>query len=301
MIKINPKLAVTIGVIFVSFSAILIKLSEASPLAIAFYRMLFSTLLVLPIMVYKKSDEIKQIKRKTLSLSIISGVFLALHFASWITSIEYTSIASSTVLVTIHPIFIVFGGYLFLKEKVSLRIILSILIALLGSIIISLGDYSAGGNATYGNILAVLGALFVSFYMMIGKVARKNLSATTYTFIVYLSCTIALFILALISNVPIYPYSSKEWLIFIALAVFPTILGHSIFNWSLEYVKTTFLSTAILGEPVFASISAFIIFNEVPSSWNIIGGLTVIIGILLFVRNDRTIAAQNDIVDDIAS
>jgi len=292
---INPKAVVMIGVIFVSFSSIFIKLSEAPSLIIASYRLIFTVLLITPSVVFRRREELKCVDRKSLILSIVSGIFLAFHFAAWITSIKYTSIASSTVLVNTHPIFIVIGSYLILKEKVSRKALIGMGITVLGSMIISFGDSSLGSNVLYGDLLAILGGLFVSGYMMIGRIVRQKMSMTSYTFIVYLTCSVTLVAIVLLTNTPLYPYPFKEWLIFLALAVFCTILGHSIFSWGLGYLKPTFISTAVLGEPVFAALWAIPLFHQYPPIWQIVGSLVIILGIYIFIQaNDRSENNLND-------
>jgi len=269
MKKSNARLIVLLGVIFVSFSSIIAKSSEAPSLIISMYRMGFTVLLLLPSVLSKNLEEIKKVDKKTFRICVVSGIFLALHFATWIASLKYTSVASSTVLVNTHPVFIVLASFLILKEKVSKKTLITIGIALIGSIIISAGDSSLGSNILYGDILAIFGALFVAGYMMIGGIIRQKLSVTAYTFIVYTSCTITLILLSLFTKTPLFPYSIQEMLRFLMLAVFCTILGHSMFNWALEYVKPTFISTAVLGEPVFATIWAIIFFNEIPKIWQV--------------------------------
>ncbi|SHI61111.1 Permease of the drug/metabolite transporter (DMT) superfamily [Geosporobacter subterraneus DSM 17957] len=281
--KLNPQWAVLIGVVFVSFSSIFIKYSTAPSLIIAAYRLGFTILLLLPSVIRSKGEEISAINRKSLGICILSGVFLALHFATWITSIKYTSIASSAVLVNTHPVFILLGSVLILKEKVSKRSVLCIALALTGGIIISLGDSSLGSHAIFGDMLALAGALFVAGYMMIGRAVRQHMSVTTYTFLVYASCFATLMLLVAAAGIPLYPYPIKEWFIFLALAVFCTILGHSIFNWALAYVKAAFVSTAVLGEPVFATLWAILLFSEHPTLWQILGSGLILFGIYLFI------------------
>lgn len=284
MLKIHPKWIVIMGVVFVSFASILIKLSSAPSLIISTYRLTITTLLVFPSFLMKGRGELGRVDGKSLILSMLSGVFLAFHFATWISSIKYTSIASSTILVNTHSIFVILASYLVLKDKVSRKVLASMGITIVGSIVIASGDFGVGSNVFYGDILAMLGALFVAGYMIIGRLLRQKMSATLYTFIVYLSCTVTLFLLDTVTRTQLYPYALREWLIFAALAVVCTILGHSIFSWSLAYVKPTFLSTAVLGEPVFASIWAIILFNEIPSIWQIAGSAIILYGIYRFTR-----------------
>lgn len=249
---------------------------------------MLTVIIIAPSSIKKGINEYRRIGRNDFLLCTLSGIFLAMHFATWITSIKYTSIASSAMLVNTHPVFIVILSYIILNEKISNRASLSILMTFGGSILISLGDRGQGGNVLFGDSLAVMGAVFISFYMIIGRKMRQKLSASAYTLIVYLSCTITLLILDMLTKTPLFPYSYVDWAIFLALAVFCTIFGHSIFNWALQYVKPAFLSVTILGEPVFATIWAIVIFNEIPGFYNIIGSLVVVAGIYMFNKLENS-------------
>lgn len=284
MRKSSAKLIVLLGVIFVSFSSIIAKSSESPALIISTYRMGFTVIILLPVVLSKKLDEIKKVDRKAFGICIVSGIFLALHFATWIESLKHTSVTSSTVLVNTHPVFIVLASFFIFKEKASKKTLITIGIALTGSIIISIGDSSLGSTILYGDILAILGAIFVAGYMMIGGIIRQKLSVIPYTFIVYTSSTITLILLSIFTNTPLYPYPAPELLRFLMLAVFCTVMGHSLFNWALEYVKPTYISTAVLGEPVFATIWAIIFFNEIPRIWQIIGSVIILYGIYRYIR-----------------
>ncbi len=293
--KINPKIIILIGVFFISFSSILTRVSEAPSLAIATYRVGIASLLLAPVFFAKHIPEMKRMNRKTFILCIISGIFLALHFASWISSIKYTSITSSTVLVNTQPVFVVLGSYLIYREKSSLRSVASILVAIAGSVVISLGDSSMGSNVLYGDFLAMVGAVTVAAYMLIGRYARRNLSVTGYTFIVYTTCTITLLFMALATSTPLTGYPPRELAIFLALAVVCTLLGHSIFNWGLGHVKPTFVSTAVLGEPVLATIFAILLLGEVPTLPRLVGGLVVIGGIYSFIVAEAAESKMNSV------
>lgn len=285
MVKIlGPQGMVLIGVLFVSFSSIFIKYSTAPSLIIALYRLGFTVLLMLPSVLINKKEEIRGVDKKSLWTCIASGICLALHFATWITSFQYTSIASSSVLVNTHPIFIVIVSIFVFKERISKKAAFSMVITLGGGIIISVVDFAQGTHALLGDLLAIAGAFFVAGYMMIGRVVRQKLSLTTYTFLVYSSCFITLLVFVVAKDIPLYPYPLREWLIFLALAVFCTLLGHSIFNWALAYVRPIFISTAVLGEPVFATLWASFIFAEHPSLWQMLGSGLIVWGIYLFIR-----------------
>ena len=280
---IHPYIPIIIGVISVALSAIFVKLATADAGVIAFYRMLFSVLLMLPIFLLRYRKELLKLGKKDWVFSTIAGVFLAFHFILWFESLNYTSVASSTVLVTLQPIFAFVGTYFFFKEKLSFKTILSALVAIAGSVIISWGDFKLSGTAFYGDMLALIACALITTYLLFGQDVRKRLSLITYTFVVYTISTITLFFYVLIKGESFGPYPESDWFWFIMLALIPNLLGHTLFNWALKWVSTNVISIAILFEPVGAAILAFYVFQETLTTTQIIGGLIVIAGILLFV------------------
>lgn len=280
---IHPYIPIIIGVISVALSAIFVKLATADAGVIAFYRMLLSVLLMLPIFLLRYRKELLKLGKKDWVFSTIAGVFLAFHFILWFESLNYTSVASSTVLVTLQPIFAFVGTYFFFKEKLSFKTILSALVAIAGSVIISWGDFKLSGTAFYGDMLALIACALITTYLLFGQDVRKRLSLITYTFVVYTISTITLFFYVLIKGESFGPYPESDWFWFIMLALIPNLLGHTLFNWALKWVSTNVISIAILFEPVGAAILAFYVFQETLTTTQIIGGLIVIAGILLFV------------------
>jgi drug/metabolite transporter (DMT)-like permease len=285
--KINPYVLLAIGVVSVSTSAILVKLSTAPSGVIAFYRLFFSVLFMLPIFLIKYVPELRLITKRDWAFSAIAGVFLAFHFILWFESLNYTSVASSTVLVTLQPLFAFIGTYFFFKEKFSWKAILSGLIAVAGSVIISWGDFKISGSALFGDILALIACALVTAYLMFGQTVRKRVSLITYTFIVYFICTITLFFYVILAGEPLYPYPAVDWGLFILLALVPTLLGHTLFNWSLQWLSTSTISMAILFEPVGAAILAYYVLQEELIWTQITGGLIVIGGISYFLLDER--------------
>jgi drug/metabolite transporter (DMT)-like permease len=285
--EINPYFVLAVGVISVSTSAILVKFSNSPSGVIAFYRLFLSVLLLLPLFLTRYVSELRLITKKDWIYSMIAGVFLALHFILWFESLNYTSVASSTVLVTLQPVFAFIGTYFFFKEKISLMTILSGLIAIIGSVIISWGDFRISGQALWGDLLALIACALVTVYLMFGQNVRKRLSLITYTFIVYSFSSITLFFYVLIRNESFIPSQSSDWIYFFLLALVPTLLGHSLFNWTLKWISTSTISMAILFEPVGAIILAYYLLNESLISSQIIGGIIVIGGIALFVLDGR--------------
>lgn len=280
----NPYIAVVIGVITVSASAVLVKLADSAPSAIiANYRLLFAVIMMLPVVLVKYRHEFRLISKKDWILSILAGVFLALHFILWFESLNYTSVASSVVLVTLQPIFAFLGTYFFFKERFSSGAIISMIIALMGSFIISWGDFQLSGMALFGDILALLGAITITVYFLFGQRVRKNLSLMTYTFVVYGASSITLLIYNMVLKNPFFGYPADHWWIFLALAIFPTFFGHTLFNWALKWLSTSTISMGIVFEPVGASILAYFILGEVVTWTQLLGGTIVIFGLFLFI------------------
>ncbi len=282
----NPFIVIAIGVISVSSSAILVKLAAGVPAGIiANYRLLLAVLIMAPIVLLKYRHELKIIKRKDWILTSLAGVFLAFHFILWFESLNYTSVASSVVLVTLQPIFAFLGTFLIFGERFSLGAVISMFIALTGSFIISWGDFQLGGMAFYGDILALLGAVAITGYFLLGQQLRRSLSLMTYTFIVYGTSSITLIIYNLILSNDFTGYTKNHWLIFLALAIFPTFLGHTLFNWALKWVSVSRISMAIVFEPIGASILAYFILGEIITDSQWLGGFIVIFGLFLFIMS----------------
>lgn len=292
--RINPYIVLFIGVLSVSTSAILVKLISAPSSVIAFYRLFFSVIIMLPLFLSKYIPELRRVTKRDWMFSLISGAFLAFHFILWFESLNYTSVASSTVLVTLQPLFVFIASYFVFKEKVSIKTIISSMIAITGSVLISWGDFYISGKALYGDILALLACALITFYLMFGQSVRKRLSLITYTFLVYMMSAVILFFYVLVTGDSFYPYETNEWFYFILLAVFPNLLGHTLFNWSLKWVTASTISIAILFEPVGASIMAYFLLNETLVWTQIIGGLIVIGGIVLFISDVKLFKSRKN-------
>jgi drug/metabolite transporter (DMT)-like permease len=284
----NPYFALIVGVLAVSASAIFVKFSDAPSGVIAFYRLLFSVLFMLPVFLMKYVKELALISKRDWIYATLAGVFLAFHFILWFESLNYTSVASSTVLVTLQPLFAFVGTFLFFKERFTLKAILCAVAAIVGSVIISWGDFQVSGTALFGDILALLACALVTAYLMFGQSVRKRISLITYTFVVYSISSIVLLLYVLIVGESLYPYPKNEWWNFILLALIPTLLGHSLFNWAIKWISTSIISMAILFEPVGATILAYYLLSEKVLFTQIIGGSIVIVGISLFLLDERS-------------
>lgn len=289
---IPPYLALLLGVVAVSTSAIFVKLSHAPSPIIATYRLVFSVVLTLPFLLWNRGalGEIGRMGKKVWLLCLLSGAFLASHFLLWFESLNYTSVASSTVLVTLQPLFAFIGGYFFFGERVRPLALTGGLLAIVGSFVIGWGDFRVGGMALWGDFLALLGAGTVTGYWLVGQYVRQHLSSFSYTLVVYSATSAILVAYDLVLGYPLAGYPAADWGWFFCLALFPTLLGHSIFNWVIKWLNTTTISMGILGEPIGTAILAYFILGETVTLSQWIGGLIIIAGIYLFIRYNQASA-----------
>src|SRR4030042_336989 len=273
-----------IAIIAVSTASILIKLSEAPSLIIATYRMIFASLLLLPFASYQKTW--RSWNRKEMGWLMLSGFFLSLHFASWITSLKFTSVASSVVLVTTHPIFVGLGAWIFLKEPLGFNLILGIFFSVLGSGLISYGDMTLSKEALMGDGLALLGAIAASGYLLVGRKMRKKQDLFSYIFPVYSTAGLILILLSLIFQKSFWGYSPPAYLFLFLLALIPQLIGHTTFNWALKYLPASKVAVAILGEPLGSTILAYFVLGEGLTIWKVLGGISIFAGILIALKKE---------------
>ncbi|KUK10877.1 MAG: hypothetical protein XD50_0889 [Clostridia bacterium 41_269] len=285
--RINPYAALVIAVIGISFGSIFAKFSDAPSLIIATYRNVLATFILLPFAFTTFRKELMAVSKRDFFAASAAGIFLAFHFAAWIKSLEYTTVASSTVLVTLQPIFVVLGSVLVLKEKVGKKALAAGSLALVGSIIIGAGDFSVGGSALWGDFLALSGAFFIAVYVLIGRSLRQRLSLVAYTFVVYGFCSLFLLLMNLIVGAKLYPYSLYNWLLFLGMALIPTTIGHTLLNWALKYLPAPTVSVSVLGEPVGASILAAVLLGEYPAAAQLLGGALILTGVYFFMKFSR--------------
>ncbi|MCG1003552.1 MULTISPECIES: DMT family transporter [Halobacterium] len=283
--------AVAVAVAAVSTSAILVELSDAPRVLKAGYRVLFTTAFVAPF-AFRRRREFADIPGADWLVVSAAGVLLAVHFASWFASIEFTSIAASTTLVQTQPAFVAVGAWLLLDERVGARVAGGILVAIAGSVLLSAGDF-LGGTAVgaapgLGNALAVVGAVAGAGYVLAGRSVRQRLSLAPYVFAVYGVCTVVLFAVAVALGLPLVAYPAHEWVLFIGMAVGPGLLGHTVVNWALKYVESSVVSVSLLGEPVGSTLLALAVFGQVPGAFTVVGGVVVLAGIAVTTTGRTT-------------
>ena len=278
-----PLAGLAVAVVAISTGAILVRFSEAPSAVAAFYRVLFTTLPLLPVALWKYRAEFRAIRRRDLLFATLSGFALALHFASWFESLEWTSVAASVTLVQSQPLFVAVGAWLLLRERVTRRMTLGILVAVVGMATMSLGDLLGGvlvgPNPLLGNGLALFGALMAAGYVLAGRSLRQRVSLVPYVVVVYSVCTVCLLGIALLQGGPLTGYPAREWLIFAGLALGPGLFGHTVINWALAHLESSVVSVSMLGEPVGATLLALVLLTEVPTAYTILGGVVVLGGI----------------------
>lgn len=278
------RLAVLLGVAGVSLSAVLVRWSTAPSLILVLYRVGMAAALLAPYTLLRHREELRALARREVLLCLASGAFLGLHFAAYFESLRYTSIASSVVLVDTEVLFVALGTVLVLRQRLSGRAWLAVTLAFGGSVVIAMADTAVGPDAVRGDIIALSGALCMAVYTMIGAVCRKNISTTVYTFLVYCSAALTVLVIALFSGLPLAGYGAENVLTAFGMAVFCTLLGHSVFSWGLKYLPPAFISTAKLLEPVFASVWGLALFGERPGVLTLLGGAVIIAGVALYSR-----------------
>lgn len=314
--QISPFIVLGFGILAVSTASILIRLAQqqAPSLVIAAYRLGLATIMLAPFGLKRSLVELRGLNRSQIRSLILAGVFLAFHFAAWITSLEMTSIASSVVLVTTTPLWVAIFSPLLLGERSRREVWVGLSLAILGGSIVGLKDAcqlsSAGiacqgldnflsGRALLGNVLALFGAWMAAGYMIAGRSIRPHFSLVSYTFIVYGVSAVCLLIFVWISRQPISGYPPIVFLWFFLLGLIPQILGHSAFNWALRFLPAAFVSLALLGEPVGTTILAVIILRENPALIEIAGGVLILTGIYMASRRESAgagaVKAQNSI------
>jgi len=271
------------GVIAISFGSILIKLIPAPATVIAAFRLGLATLLLAPF-AWRGREELGQLSRHDLALSLLSGLFLALHFITWISSLKYTSVASSVVLVSTNPIFVGLGTWLILRERLERSLIWGIVLAVLGGVLIGMGDLRFGREELLGDLLALAGAVMASAYLLVGRRVRQRVSLFNYIFIVYGLAAIVLLLIVLATRQPLCGYPPKAYLFLVLLALGPQLLGHSSLNWALKYTSAATVAVATLGEPVGSTILAYLILSEGLTLLKVLGGASILAGIYLAVR-----------------
>ena len=272
-----------VAVVAVSFGAILIRLAgEAPALTIAAWRLAVATVILLPLALRKRV--VSGMNRTERILSLTSGLFLALHFVFWVSSLRYTSIASSVVIVSTNPVFVGLGARLFFREHLSKFLMMGIALSVIGGAIIGWGDIRIGGEALYGDLLALGGAMMASSYLLVGRRVRSRTHLLNYIFVSYGAAAAVLLAAALLFDELLGGFSGMTYIYLVLLAVGPQLVGHTTLNWALRYLSVSVVAVVTLGEPIFSTVFAYLMFDEHLTLLKGLGALIILMGIYLSVR-----------------
>jgi drug/metabolite transporter (DMT)-like permease len=288
-----PFVVLGIGLIAISFSAIFARLAQAegvNSLAVATWRLGLAALIVTPVALLQSRRELARLTRRQIAMALAAGFLLALHFATWISSLEYTSVASSTALVTTNPLWIGLASFLIFRETPTKMMIGGIALSFAGSLFIFWSDSqnaSAGSNPMFGNLLALIGSWCFSAYLLIGRRLRAGLGLPAYIWLAYGAAALFLFAASGAGGVELFTLSDTAWLVLLAMALGPQLLGHTAYNWSLRYVSATFVAVVTLGEPVGSALMAFIIFGEGFAPLQFVGFSLLLLGIYLAAKGEK--------------
>lgn len=280
------------GVVAVSWAAIFIRLTDAPALSIAAYRLLLAALPVAAFALLRRRDELLRLTRREQFLLAVSGLTLALHFATWIASLSRTTVASSVALVTTQPVWVALLALVVLRERVSAQAALAMAVATAGGVTIAGADIAVSGEALLGDALAVAGAICAAVYFVVGRRVRPTLSLAGYVGVVYAVAATALMAGAAAAGQPLGGFSARTWTLLVLLALVPQLVGHSLLNWSLRYLSAPFVSVAVLGEPVISTALAVPLLGEYPGLLRIVGGAITLGGVYLAVREESAQARR---------
>ena len=286
--SVPPLAGLAIAVLAVSTSAILIRWSTAPSIVAAFYRVLFTTLLLAPVAIWRERESFRELAWRDLAGAALAGIALAIHFAAWFESLAWTSVAASVTLVQAQPLFVAGAAPLLLDERVGPRTVAGIVVAVVGIAVMSAADLLGAGvlgpNPSYGNALALLGAFAMAGYVLAGRSIRQRLPLLPYVIVVYTVAAVTLLVVLGAQGAPLAGYPPREWLLFLGMAVGPGVFGHTVVNWALAHLESSVVSASLLGEPVGSTLLALVLLGEIPGVATVLGGVVVLTGIVLTAR-----------------
>ncbi len=304
--RVPPGLVLFVGVVAVSTASLFIRWAQrdAPSLVIAAYRLLLATALLAPGVLWRHHRALRQLRPAHWGWALLSGLFLAAHFAVWITSLEYTTVASSVVLVTTTPLWVALSARWTLGERLSARAWAGIAVALLGGLVIAVGDGcqwnrgltcpvlgSLAGTALWGDFLALAGAWAAAAYLSIGRHVREHTAFPVYLLIAYGMAALTLAAVVTLRGLPWLGYPPRAYGWFLALALVPQLVGHSAFNWAVRHLPASVVSLHLLGEPVGSTLLAWLFLREVPSPVTIGGAVLVLLGLAWVSRTPAVAGA----------
>ncbi|MCC6190266.1 MAG: DMT family transporter [Anaerolineales bacterium] len=299
-----PYFGIFIGIAAVSTASLFIRYAQqggAPSLVIAAYRLTLASLLLAPLAAWRRRSELGQLSRRHWALALVSGGFLAAHFAAWISSLAFTSVASSVVLVSTSPLFVALVAALALRERLTRTVLVGLALTLAGAAVVALSDACARGCPPWqtfvrgpafgGDLLALLGAAAGAVYFTIGRALRATMSLTAYVSLTYGTAAVGLLAAAWAAGLPMTGYAPQVYGWFVLLALVPQLVGHSAFNWALRYLPATYVAVTVLGEPIGSIVLAVLLLGEVPSPLKLAGSALIVAGIAVASWRSATITS----------
>lgn len=285
--SINPYFTLVSGVLAVSTGAIFARMADAPALVIAAYRVGIAVIVLLPFALWKARDELKSLSGKDLKFAMLAGFFLAMHFATWISSLSYTSVVNSVVLVNTTPLWVGLLTPLITRERIRKATVISILVSVAGGVIIGIGDFVTVKTALWGDLLALIGSVCLAIYLLLGQTLRSKLSLLAYVTVCYGSAAVILWMIVWLAGAPVSGFDLNTWYCLLAMAMIPQLIGHTSYNWALKWFSTHMIAVSLLGEPIGGTVLAYIIFNEGLNSFKIIGGIFILSAIYLAASGEK--------------
>lgn len=282
-------LVLVAGIMAISFGAIFIRYAQNAgmpSILIAGSRVLIAALLITPVTLQHHLDEIRQITRADWLWLSASGLFLALHFAFWVSSLEHTTVLISVTLVTTTPIWTALLEIFVLRTGLRQTLLIGLGIALVGGVVIGMPSpgetaVTLSDNLALGVVLSLAGAVAIAIYLIIGRKVRSKLSLLPYIWIVYGTAGIVLALVVTAQQVPVTGYGWQGYASLLALATVPQLIGHTSLNYAVKYVSATYVSIATKLEPIGSAILAYFLFAEIPNRWQFIGSIVILVGIII--------------------
>jgi drug/metabolite transporter (DMT)-like permease len=283
----NPYFALIIGVTAVSTGAIFARLADAPSLVIAAYRVGIATLILVPVAWIKVKKEILNLSMNELAAATVSGFFLALHFTTWISSLEYTSVANSVVLVNTNPLWVGLLSPVIAKEKIRKAAVLSITVSVIGGVIIGVEDFHTDVEMLWGDGLALAGSICAAIYLLFGRRLRRKLSLFAYVTICYGSAALMLWTVVLIFQMKISGFNQTTWVSLGAMALITQMIGHTSYNWALKWFSASLIAVSLLGEPIGSTLLAYFIFDEGLTWPKVAGGALILSAIYIAASTEK--------------
>ncbi len=287
---VPPALVIALAAVGISWAAIFVRWSDASAYVLAFWRLALSLVVIAAALTFSRGwSRVLDVRRSDVALLTLAGVLLAYHFVAWFISLDYTTVASSTLFVSLHPIFAAGLSAVWLHERPTRGEWSGIGIAMIGAAVIGGAGLALGAGAMKGNMLALSAGVADAGYFVIGRALRRRLGIWAYVAWVYLIAALVLVPFIFVRGEAFFDYPAREWWIFIGLAVGPMLLGHTGFNWVLRYVRAYIVNLAVLSEPIGASLLAWWLLGgeEVPGLTTLVGGVLILTGLAVSIYSRR--------------